>query len=110
MNFNFHLVDTCADFSFDTDIEAASFEALMSDDSCECILMALAELVDWELATMGALTGHGKRCERALKQRILRCEEHILVSMAGRSGYVNALFQQLTFEAETIVVDERLCA
>ncbi len=100
MNFNFHLVKTAVDFSVSvSDIHADAHSALLTDDSSEVALMALAELVDWEHATMGALTGQGKRCERALKQRILSAPSSVLERMAGRSGCMNELHHRLNREA-----------
>lgn len=111
MNLNFHIVDVKATYCFEQDIETAAFAALMHDDSSEDSLMALAELVDWELATLGALTGQGKRCERALKQRVLACPFDTLVSMSGRSGVINELFWQLQAEAEKLdAFQQRLAA
>ena len=94
MKLNFHIVDVAPDFSFEQDFEAAAAQALMNDSSDEASLMALAELVDLELATMcGALSWQGKRGERALKQRVLGCNFDVLVEAGAVAPEDLNLFQ-----------------
>lgn len=104
MNLNFHLIDvSAATYDVRLNLEEAAYDALVSCDTCEDSLMAMAELVDWEQAVMVSLSGLGLRCERALRQRLLSLEDgRTIERMAGRSAIVNELFQELTRTAESL--------
>lgn len=113
MNLNLHIVDL-APVSLEAprlDLEHTAYDALVSGADDVGALKALAEYVDWEAAVLEGLSGLGMRCERALRQRLLRLEDgRALEALAAFSGTVNDLFRELTRMAEGPEGSPRLAA
>ena len=70
----FFISDATLAFETPLTLEQDAAAALASPIRTSAELSALAQLVDWEFATLGELGGLGKRCERALSQWVASSE------------------------------------
>lgn len=93
----FFISDATLAFETPLTLEQDAAVALVSPNRTPAEIGALAQLVDWEVATLGELSGLGKRCERALSQWIAACE---CLDVAAELARVSDCVGQLVADRE----------